>query len=310
MSSTTHVFPDTNVFLHYPPLSNLDWRSLCNSDSVHLVICLEVIHELDSKKNDTRLASRAERAIKEIREALRANVAIRDAVTLSIFNHELRHSDFPESLSPDSSDDKIVHLVKVYRELHLGCEVAIATEDLGMELRCEASGIPVVRMDLATRLENPQDELSKKYKQSMQELASLKNRMPKLRVGITHHDECIISDRPEEFIVNDLWRPADIDAEVDKQRRQHPKRARQNSLPEEVTAPRSLMEISHAQFLLAGLISDDEWTDYDQELDDYFEKYRKYIEKRNVVESAKARCVTFSLVLQNNGNGLARASAH
>lgn len=304
MNNAIHVFPDTNVFLHYPPLSNIDWRQLCNSKSVHLVVCLEVIHELDDKKSDTRLASRAERAIKEIREAFRSNVPIRDQVTLSIFNHELRHSDFPESLSPDSSDDKIVHLAKVYRDQHSECEVAVATEDLGMELRCEANGIPVIRMVSATRMENPQDELSKKYKQNVQELAAIKNRLPKLRLGIGHRDKDAFSDPPPQFTVNDRWQAADIDAEVDKQRRQYPKQAEKKSRVTELGGPRSMSAIARAS-LHMYVITDEQWKDYDSRLDNYFNEYRRYIENRNLLEDAKARCITFDLVLQNAGNGLA-----
>ena len=67
-------------------LSQIDWRTLCDSTSVQLVICLQVIHELDAKKSDSRLADRAVRAIKEIRGASDTGQPLRDGVTLSIFN--------------------------------------------------------------------------------------------------------------------------------------------------------------------------------------------------------------------------------
>src|SRR4051812_40650440 len=109
MKDCVHVFPDTNVFLHFPPLSQIDWCKLADAKTVHLVVCLQVIHELDDKKSDSRLGQRADRAIKEIREGHRTGQSLRNGVTLSIFNQELRYADFPTTLSPDSADDRIVH---------------------------------------------------------------------------------------------------------------------------------------------------------------------------------------------------------
>ena len=305
MNAMTHVFPDTNIFLHYPPLSNIDWQALCNCKHVHLVVCLQVIHELDSKKSDSRLASRAERAIKEIREAHRTGATIRDNVKLSLFNHELRHSEFAETLSPDSGDDKIVHHVRAYREHHPEHDVALATEDFGMELRCEAGGVRVIRMDSALRLENPQDELSKKHKQAVQELAALKNRLPRLTVGIVQRGEAPVAGHPPEFKVNDGWQALDVDAEIEKQQRQYPKQAGRHARPTASQHTQSLGELISGWSEMSRFISEEDWEEYDTELDDYFDDYRKYVQAVNHLESVKSRCITFDLILQNGGNGLA-----
>lgn len=174
MKEDLSVFPDTNVFLHFPPIHEIDWCSVCDAKSVRLVVCLTVIHELDEKKSDHRLSSRAERAIKEIREAVKSGGGLRSGVTINIFNREIRASDFPDSLSPDSADDRIVHLAKLFREETPGSEVAIVTGDFGMELRAQAGGITAIELDSSLRLPNPQDELTKKYKQTFNELNALK----------------------------------------------------------------------------------------------------------------------------------------
>jgi hypothetical protein len=304
MKDRLHVFPDTNVFLHYPPLSQIDWRKHCDADSVHLLVCLEVIHELDTKKSDSRLAARADRAIKEIRETYHAGTPIRDNVTLSIFNQELRHSDFPTTLSPDSGDDKIVHLARMYREQNPENEIAIVTEDLGMELRCQAGGVAAVRMDSAIRLENPQDDMSRKYRQAIQELAAAKNRQPKLKLWITHPGETVSENRPPMFELNDLWQPPDIEAELAELRRKYPKQAglhAQHKASSEVqgfAAVAQMIDMGHR-------VSPKQWEAYDEDLEAYFEKYRKYLEGRNELEQIKARCISFGLVLRNDGNGLA-----
>jgi predicted ribonuclease YlaK len=109
------VFPDTNILLHYPPLKHIDWLSICDSESVKLVLCMQVIHELDGKKDDARLSERAQHKIKEISEYRLNNSLVRENVDLEIFNNELKEGDFGEEFSSDSKDDRIALSVKKYR---------------------------------------------------------------------------------------------------------------------------------------------------------------------------------------------------
>ena len=109
------LFPDTNGLLHYPSLTDVDWLTICDAKRVTLVFCMQVIHELDEKKDDPRLAGRAERVIREINRIRKSGDMVRHNVSLAIFNQELRADEFTDSLSPDSGDDRIVHLVQ---EIH------------------------------------------------------------------------------------------------------------------------------------------------------------------------------------------------
>lgn len=220
MTDSLHVFPDTNVFLHYPPLSQIDWPTLCGASQVQLVICLQVIHELDEKKSDSRLGDRAARAIREIRATSDGGQPLRDGVTLSIFNQELHREDFAAFLSPDSGDDRIVHLARSYLDENPGQEVAVATEDLGMELRCKAGGIPVVHMDAAMRLENPQSELEKKYKEAVVQNQELTNRVPNIDVLVTHAEETPNDKSPVIFEFDRTIGHIDIDRAVANEERE------------------------------------------------------------------------------------------
>ncbi len=103
------VFPDSNIFLHFKPLAQIDWLTVCGAKQVKLVVCLQVINELDDKKGDPRLGERAKRAVKDIREM--RDKEIRPGVTLTVFNHAPRPEDFPVGMSPDRNDDRIVRSV-------------------------------------------------------------------------------------------------------------------------------------------------------------------------------------------------------
>jgi hypothetical protein len=286
------LFLDTNALLHYPPIRDVDWKAVCGSDSVRLVLCLQVIHELDEKKSDHRLGERAGRTIREIKAIRKAGGSVREGVSLEVFNYEVRAADFPGSLSYDSKDDRIVHSVKKYLENNANSKVAVYSEDMGMSLRCEANSISVLEPDPLRRLANPQDELARKHKQAVQELDSLKHRKPKLLLSITQKGGDLFSD-PPTFEVNDLWKNVDVDAELAKQHRQYP------------NADEVQQSFGLAAQMLSGSISEERWAEYDEELEEYFEKYRKYIDGQNILGSAKARCIIFDLVLKNDGNGLA-----
>lgn len=296
------VFPDTNLFLHFPPLKDIDWCGLANASVVELVICITVIKELDSKKSDTRLGARAERAIREIRQAKESLGPIRDSVTLRIFNQEIRHPDFAETLSPDSADDRIVHLAKVYSSVNPGAPVAIATGDLGMELRAEAGGIDVVAMNSELRLENPADELGKKYREAITELNAIKNRLPKLMMGLSNQNGNFSVPQSVEFSLPSPAVPVDIEAEMDSIRRRYPKRnaSNRNDLS---TLGSSLSSLLELQF--GGLISEGDWEKYDSEVDRFYKRYEKYLHRVAQVRQVQERSFWFDLWLSNEGNGLA-----
>src|SRR5437867_2014425 len=46
------AFPDSNILLHFKPLAQIDWLAICKARRVRLVVCLQVINELDDKKAD------------------------------------------------------------------------------------------------------------------------------------------------------------------------------------------------------------------------------------------------------------------
>ncbi len=296
MKGLLHVFPDTMVFLHYRPLSQIDWRRICDASTVHLVICMQVIHELDTKKGDSRFAGRAERAIKEIRNASDTGDTLREGVTLSIFDQVLRQSDFSETLSPDWGDDRIVHLVQRYRDQNSGREVAIATGDYGMELRCKASGVQVVQMDTALRLPNPQGELEKKHKHAVAELNQLKNRLPDLVLHLAASGEAVNKDQVCAFELCNTWQPTDIEAELTKIREKHPLQAGLYA---------SGMKIGAIPPIAGTFVNQSQWQQYDEELDAFYTQYREHLQYLNKVRAARTRSILCDLWLYNNGNGMA-----
>lgn len=296
MKDSICVFLDSNVFLQFPQLKELDWKKICDSQTVQLVVCITVIHELDAKKNDSRLGKRAERAIKEIRDAVKSGEEIRKGVSIRVYNKEIRASDFLDTLSPDSADDRIVHLARLFKEEFSNTNVAIVTNDYGMELRAESGDICVIHLDSSLRLENPQDEKDKKYKAAVRELNTIKNRYPKLSLGLSLPEEQIKNDYEVVFELSNNWDYIDVESELEKIKSEHPKRS---------TPRPSYNENLNTINLYHAFISPEALEKYNQKLDSFYEEYRNYLELSNLLNKAKGRLFEFELWIENSGNGLA-----
>jgi hypothetical protein len=284
----TTIILDTNSLLHYPPIKDTDWKAACDSQQVRLVLCLQVIHELDEKKTDPKLSERAARIIKEIRGILAAGGDVEEGVTLGVFNYELRAADFPDTLSPDSKDDRIVHSAKKFIEQNTPTRIAVYTEDLGMILRCEANGIEVVEPDSANRLESPQSEQDKKYRLAITELNELKNRVPVLELIASKED----ADSPRKDLLKfELVGPPSargVEAEYEQYKVQHGL----------VPMGRTELPGGATRLIPAG---QDAIDSYNDKLERHLKAYREWLEHRALLEVIAAHSIKFSLWLTNVG---------
>jgi len=288
MDDVLHLFLDTNTLLHYPPIKDVDWKTVCGCATVRLVLCMQVIHELDEKKDDSRLGDRASRTIKELKAIRAASGAVREGVTIEVFNYEVRAADFPTTLSLDSKDDRIVHSVKMYVKEHSDVRVTVYTEDMGMSLRCEANGVAVIEPDPQRRLENPQTEQEKKHRQMMSELNSLKHRIPLLTLRVVAPDvEPPEKVEPLTVQLAPSWQSLGKQAELAKIRKAHP--------------------------LLSGLSPEldrygvtEVWHRYNDQLEMFYVAYEVYIDRLNVWGETNDRTIRFDLWLVNFGNAPAK----
>ena len=295
------VFLDTNSLLHYPPIKQVEWRSVCDSNNVTLVICIQVIHELDEKKGDSRLSERAERAIREIRTISTCGGGVRDGVTIEVFTHEPRDADFSGTLSPDSKDDRIVHLVKEYVEQTGDDAIAVYTEDYGMLLRCEAHGIMIVEPDRDTRQETPKSDLERKYKTAVTELEQLRNRLPEISVTILS-DPDQGARGPVRIALQRSIALLDPDKEMQHQRATLQIHA--TPAPDALAGP--FKGLRSDPFKSLG-IPQSEYDRYERELERYLDEYRVYISETNTFQEQCARLLCFHVYIGNSGRSPAEA---
>src|ERR1700722_2344734 len=131
-STIKAAFLDACICLEYPPLRDIDWRTLCGSDQVRLILTMPVLNALDKFKSDPRRQQRATRALAEIRSIWADGGKVRDGVSLESLSVEIRKDEFPTDFSTDSDDDHLLLLLVNYKRDHSPLDVLMATEDGGM----------------------------------------------------------------------------------------------------------------------------------------------------------------------------------
>lgn len=137
------LFLDTNILLHYHPLTDADWPAITGAAMVKLVICLPVIHELDHLKDDPAIGGRAWEALQLIWDKQDGPVGVTDNASLFVYVWP----DVNALQSSRDGDASIVRCVMDYANAFPDERVAIVSEDYGMLLRCQTCDIPALRPD-------------------------------------------------------------------------------------------------------------------------------------------------------------------
>ncbi|HEX8523310.1 MAG TPA: PIN domain-containing protein [Tepidisphaeraceae bacterium] len=179
-----YAFVDTNVLIHYHPLGDMDWCDICGVEEVTIVLCLPVLDELDKHKNNLRLAERASKRVKEVREIkTKRDSKINKNVTLEIYSASMRATEFDDTLDPSNMDERIVQLVRKFAQ-ERKADVALITEDIGMSVRADAHQIKVIEPPESQRLPNPMSDEQRQLLAVQREFTELKNRRPKLSITL------------------------------------------------------------------------------------------------------------------------------
>jgi len=294
------IFPDTNILLHYKPLREINWLAVAHAEAVKIVLCQQVIHELDKAKYDSRLHKRADAAQREIAAIRKAGGRVRQGVTLVISTVQVRREQIPGHLDPDHQDTQIIFCVKKYQEDHVGEDVMVVSGDLGMEQMCQTNAVGCISLDDALRLPVVQDEDRRKYRQAVEELAVLKNRLPSLCLVakiITDHinpptPDCLIELVPLPSL------KVDVDEKMREIREMCPKQEypkARHVLLREGTTPVNLANFD------MNLPTRKEVDRYNREVEEFHRQSGAWLAAENREADALARSFCFEMWLENNG---------
>ncbi len=301
-------FPDTNIYLHYNFFSELDWCKALRVSKVTLVLPSVTLRELDRKKfdsQDPRLRERARNVITRINEIVGQTLEgeLRPGVRLLCLPEEPNLEWGVHGLDPNMSDDWFLAHIIEFRRAHNGADVKVITADLGLRLKCVALGLNTIELPTAYRLATSYDPAASRVKELQQEVARLRDRFPRLKLGFwvgdnleTHRSALLRKPEPlaEHQITDQL--------ESERNRCQY--------VPPETPSSSKILTVAASKLFSAELKnhfrelsrpSTTEVKRYSGQLNGYIAIYRRYLLEMKAYEDFWARTVRIDLTLQSVG---------
>jgi len=164
MATELHIFPDTNVLLHFPALDGLDWTDICEAEQVILHISqplfveLNRVKEVGHTKSVRKRAATVQRRLSRILDEHGATAPLGANVKI-VFEHKTPDVTAYMDLNPRVSDDLLIAAVLDFLSLTRG-DAAIVTDDNGLALRVKAGRhqLTVLRPPDLARLKDEPDE--------------------------------------------------------------------------------------------------------------------------------------------------------
>ena len=177
------LVPDTNVLLHCKPLDQVDLRALGeDTNAASVVFATPVIAELDNHKQNPRLKSRAEQALRLVEAALECG-ELRPGVACVHDPRDVPHAGLPAGADAAVVDTRIVHLARTLVDdgvVSQACVVKVLTNDTGMRLKCRSIGVGYATPPEAWKAAEPTPPEQKELRDTKAELERLRQARPKL----------------------------------------------------------------------------------------------------------------------------------
>jgi predicted nucleic acid-binding protein len=301
------VFLDTNIFLHYRDLDQIDWLTVLETDSVTIIIPPITVQELQSKKDSlsrTRIRKRAEMALKKFYALYETDQQAQPHTNINI-QLEARDPliDFSANqLSRDVQDDHLIASMLSYRNEHPEMDIVLVTSDVGLTLLAKAKiqGIKTIRLPDSFKLDEEPDPDQEKIKELEQEIRNIKLKMPQLNLVFGDDKQFATFTLPAPVIVTQ----ESIDKKISKVKAQHPHMApKKIDLSKAKNMTDALMTMAAAMSAMESLnsISTEDITKYNEELEEYYKSYAQYLRTEADFQNLQHRAIQLSIWLANDG---------
>jgi PIN domain len=302
------AFPDTNLFMHFRPLNEIDWCGLLEASAVEIKIAPVVTSELEEQKtlnSSRKLRDRATAALKLLHGYLHQN-QVRDDVTLEFLIKEPNaESALARGLNLQLNDDRLVGTLLLYREEHSDAPCVLVTDDLPLTVKATHRQIRLAPPGETLRLPAEPDVLEKKNKQLEAELLRYKSRQPVLdvlfkggerRAGFRIH-------RPSDAAPNS---EATIQSKLSAAIAKCPLvelRSQQDSAAAEVKNSPFAEIAESIQKVTVGFqaFGRQFYEDYNGRARVYYRDYEKYLRDSIAFQTLESRTIELNLILANTG---------
>ena len=287
------VFPDTNIFLHCLPIHEIKWEEIFAGRTVKLVVCLQVIDELDRHKRDSRLKERAAAALKQIERLAARDAIARGRVALEIFRCNPRNTSGSSVLLQPSQDAQLLDQVLDYRRENPEEEVVVVSQDYGMRLRCTPLGINSQLLDAMWERPVVEDPSTKELKKA--ELDWLKKRTPDLHLIMMPEGSYAFPVECLKLAIPGDRRHLDVEQEL---------RRLQDLAPLDLLQDRTRIYFDDPSLEGGTRLSPDA-DSVSERWNEYVLAYSSFLVEQNDWAELRLRCLQFDLWLSNQGGSRA-----
>ena len=299
------ALPDTNIFLHYVPLDQLDLTDVLSADDIHLLIAPQVLNELDLLKWDHPTAGvreRAREALIRLDRWLASPTELRPGTKISVANSPRDLTFRHYKLDHRVKDDHIVACALELKHHRPSSRVILITADTGPRLRAAAYSIEALPLPEKYMLPPARDEKRDELLRLQRELNMLRSRAPDMVLTFTDDSKTTTISLPEETAVDSQAVEAHIEATLSSLQR-HP------SAPAMPPAPKGLSSILRQQyttmFSAFSQTPETENSRFQKEVAAFPNAYRKHIAESTDRQNRARRAVKIDFKLQNIGTALA-----
>jgi hypothetical protein len=298
-----NAFLDTNIFLHYQPVEQIDWLSVLEAEAVTLIIPPVVVRELDRLKDGPsgtkRAKERARRTLSKLNELWNDSTvaSLRNNVSIKYHAREPNIDFDAHGLSRDWNDDQLIASVLAFRAETAASEVLLVTRDVGPKLKAQSHGIQVFRLPDIYELQDEVDPAEHRIRELERELREARSATPQL--GLSFQD----SESRQAFTLSapryelQPW----LDREMELIRAKYPKQG----FPSQGAVQQAAFEKGTVADLVSNQMRNqiprEEIDRYNAALDGFFARYQRHLENVYQVQTLDSRTAKLNLQLSNKG---------
>lgn len=294
---TTAIFIDTNVFLHYLSVDQIDWGKICGQPKVELVVCAAVVRELQKTKelhNKSHLRERSAKAIRQIKKYSTGEL-VRSNTTLRLYVDDPLIDFVEHRLNKDIYDDYLIATIIHFIQEESHHTVYLVTADDGLILTTKAHSRSINTLILDDALKLPPMKSAEEIKIEALQKKLAVHEMAGPQLFLTWRDG-------ERSSTVALGKKQGLTKTVEDIKVNHPK------LPESVPddSPQRDSHLDEIRKLALSTFGSKTTLsktnkEYNEELDAFYKQYDNYIKEIDLYLDQLARTVRISFVLHNTG---------
>lgn len=184
-ASICYALVDTNTFLHFRSLDQIDWCKELTKHSVVLIVCAAVLRELEDKAKespDQKLRDRAQRSLSRLRAVHNtSDISFAEGVELVIQAKEPSIDWTASQLDRETYDDRILASALSYERTRN--TVVIVTDDFLLQSKAKNLDLEYHVPPHQLRLPRTKTPHEKKTKEKLRRLQDIEQAMPQLSLA-------------------------------------------------------------------------------------------------------------------------------